>query len=144
MAFYNATGGANWTFNTNWLSNEPLSEWRGVTTNDDGRVTELDLRNNQLTGEIPEELSQLTQLESLALGSNRLKVEIPEELGQLSRLQRLDLRNNQLETGGLPVELSQLPQLETLNLSSNQLTGESRRSWPSCLSCGTCTSATTS
>ena len=123
VAFYNATGGANWTFNTNWLSNEPLSEWRGVTTNDDGRVTELDLRNNQLTGEIPEELSQLPQLESLALGSNRLKVEIPEELGQLSRLQRLDLRNNQL-TGEIPEELAQLPQLETLNLSSNQLTGE--------------------
>ena len=123
VTFYNATGGANWTFNTNWLSNEPLSEWRGVTTNDDGRVTELDLRNNQLTGEIPVELAQLTQLESLALGSNRLKVEIPEELGQLSRLQRLDLRNNQL-TGEIPVELSQLPQLETLNLSSNQLTGE--------------------
>ena len=123
VAFYNATGGANWTFNTNWLSNEPLSEWRGVTTNDDGRVTELDLRNNQLTGEIPVELSQLAQLESLALGSNRLKVEIPEELGQLSRLQRLDLRNNQL-TGEIPEELAQLPQLETLNLSSNQLTGE--------------------
>ena len=80
VAFYNATGGANWTFNTNWLSNEPLSEWRGVTTNDDGRVTELDLRNNQLTGEIPVE-SQLAQLESLALGSNRLKGEIPVELG---------------------------------------------------------------
>ena len=123
VAFYNATGGANWTFNTNWLSNEPLSEWRGVTTNDDGRVTELDLRNNQLTGEIPVELAQLAQLESLALGSNRLKGEIPEELGQLSRLQRLDLRNNQLK-GEIPEELAQLPQLETLNLSSNQLTGE--------------------
>ena len=80
VAFYNATGGANWTFNTNWLSNEPLSEWRGVTTNDDGRVTELDLRNNQLTGEIPEELAQLPQLRELALWGNQLTGTIPPEV----------------------------------------------------------------
>ena len=57
VALYNATDGPNWTDNTNWLSNEPLSEWYGVTTNDDGRVTELSLGDedggNQLTGEIP-------------------------------------------------------------------------------------------
>ena len=28
VALYNATGGANWTDNTNWLSDEPLSEWQ--------------------------------------------------------------------------------------------------------------------
>ena len=36
-ALYNATDGSNWTNNTNWLSNEPLSKWYGVTINDDGR-----------------------------------------------------------------------------------------------------------
>ena len=31
-ALYNATGGANWGNNTNWLSDGPLGEWYGVTT----------------------------------------------------------------------------------------------------------------
>ena len=60
---YNATDGANWTDNTNWLSTEPLSEWYGVLTNTDGRVTNLTLYGNQLSGEIPAELGNLTNLQ---------------------------------------------------------------------------------
>ena len=37
-ALYNATGGGNWTNNTNWLSEEPLSEWYGVTVSGDAPV----------------------------------------------------------------------------------------------------------
>ena len=123
VALYNATDGPNWTGNTHWLSNEPLSEWRGVGVNDDGRVTALWLFGNQLTGEIPVELSQLSQLQLLYLSSNRLTGEIPVELSQLSQLQDLSLDSNQL-TGEIPVELSQLSQLQLLYLSSNRLTGE--------------------
>ena len=43
VALYAATDGANWDDNTGWLSDAPLSEWHGVTTDTDGRVTELDL-----------------------------------------------------------------------------------------------------
>ena len=123
VALYNATDGPNWTGNTHWLSNEPLSEWRGVGVNDDGRVTALWLFGNQLTGEIPVELSQLSQLQLLYLSSNQLTGEIPVELSQLSQLQDLSLYNNQL-TGEIPVELSQLFQLQLLYLDSNRLTGE--------------------
>ena len=123
VALYNATDGPNWTDNTHWLSNEPLSEWRGVGVNDDGRVTELALHRNQLTGEIPVELSQLSQLLWLYLDNNQLTGEIPVELSQLSQLQELALHRNQL-TGEIPVELSQLSRLRSLWLSSNQLTGE--------------------
>ena len=38
MALYNSTDGANWTNNTNWGTDEPLSTWFGVYTNSDGRV----------------------------------------------------------------------------------------------------------
>ena len=51
VALYNATGGANWTNNTNWLTNEALSEWHGVTTDVSGRVTHLALGQNGLTGD---------------------------------------------------------------------------------------------
>ena len=123
LAFYNATGGPNWTDNTHWLSNEPLSEWHGVGVNDDGRVTDLDLANNQLTGEIPAELAQLSQLQVLWLGFNQLTGEIPVELAQLSQLQVLTLDNNQL-TGEIPVELGDLANLWALYLHSNELNGE--------------------
>ena len=61
VAFYNATNGENWdiNYNYNWLSDAPLGEWAGVSTNDDGRVTSLDLYDNELSGEIPAELGSL-------------------------------------------------------------------------------------
>ena len=65
VALYNATNGENGTSSDNWLSDLPLGEWRGVTTNGDGRVTELDLRNLGLSGEIPPELGNLSSLEML-------------------------------------------------------------------------------
>ena len=39
--FYHATGGPNWANNENWLTDRPLGEWHGVTTDAGGRVTEL-------------------------------------------------------------------------------------------------------
>ena len=52
VALYNATDGENWSNNTNWLSDAPPGEWEGVYTDDDGRVTWLELNYNDLTGEI--------------------------------------------------------------------------------------------
>ena len=122
VALYNATDGPNWAAKINWLSNERLSEWYGVTTDANGRVTKLNLYTNQLTGSIPTELGQLTQLKVLNLYSNQLTGPIPTELGQLTQLQLLNLYWNQL-TGPIPTELGQLTQLQVLNLTENQLTG---------------------
>ena len=69
IALYNATGGANWNDNTNWLTNAPLEQWYGVSRDGNGRVAGLDLRKNQLTGELPPELGNLTYLVTLDLGS---------------------------------------------------------------------------
>ena len=72
VALYNATEGEDWIFSNNWLSDAPLGEWKGVTTNTDGRVTRLDLSRNDLTGEIPPELGSLSNLEVLGLSYNKL------------------------------------------------------------------------
>ena len=123
VALYNATGGANWGNNGNWLSNAPMGEWHGVITDSDGRVTHLDLRTNQLTGEIPVELGDLTNLTKLHLSGNQLSGEIPAELGTLTSLRWLWLSSNQL-TGEIPAELGNLTSLLSLELYLNQLTGE--------------------
>ena len=123
VALYNATDGANWRRKANWQSEAPIGEWYGVTTDSDGRVTHLALYSNQLTGEIPAELGDLSNLEVLTPYSNQLTGEIPAELGGLTNLVRLDLAANQL-TGEIPAELGGLTNLVRLDLAANQLTGE--------------------
>ena len=122
VALYNATDGANWTNNTNWLSNEALSEWRGVTTDADGRVTGLSLFINMLSGAIPVELGNLDKLQRLGLWDNELSGTIPDELGNLGSLLYLSLAQNQL-SGTIPTELGRLTNLQQLNLNNNELTG---------------------
>ena len=123
ITLYKATGGDNWEDNTNWLSStSPLDQWYGVTTDDEGWVTELDLSNNQLTGPIPEALGQLDSLRSLDLSVNQLAGTIPEALGQLDNLDILNLAANYL-TGPIPEALGQLDNLKFLHLAGNGLTG---------------------
>ena len=123
VALYNATDGANWTNKTNWLTNVPVGQWHGVITDAKGRVTDLDLSHNGLTGEIPAELGILPKLQWLNLSWNELTAEIPDELGSLTKLTYLDLPHNGL-TGETPAELGDLTKLQWLNLSWNELTGE--------------------
>ncbi len=123
VALYNATDGPNWTTSTNWLTDRPLSEWHGVDTDDNGRVTGLDLAFNGLNGEIPPQLGSLANLSDLSLAANRLSGEIPPELGSLSSLVWLWLGGNQL-SGEIPLELGRLTNLEGLVLGHNQLSGE--------------------
>ena len=147
VALYEANGGPNWTNSTNWLSDAPLDTWYGVTTDDSGRVTTLDLsviglggaiphnlgtpdnlidRNpdtNEPRRQIPPQLGSLTNLTSLSLKNNRLQGQIPPELGSLGNIQRLDLSFNHL-TGQIPSQLGSLPNLEYLSLFKNQLNGQ--------------------
>ena len=114
-AFYHATGGPDWFDSTNWLSDASLAEWYGVSTNDEGRVVQLILHNNSLSGPIPPELPRLTRLVHLSLFQNQLSGPIPPELGQLTSLQSLNLFSNQL-SGPIPPELGQLTNLGLLHL----------------------------
>ena len=74
---YNATNGSSWQNDTNWLSNGPLGEWHGVSTDADGRVAGLSLLGNQLSGPIPSELGNLANLQELNLWGNQLSGPIP-------------------------------------------------------------------
>jgi len=97
-------------------------------------ATSLDLSGKQLS-QLPPEIGQLTNLQSLNLSDNQLSEsllnlqslnlssnqlsELPPEIGQLAKLQSLDFSFNHLSE--LPSEIGQLANLQSLNLSSNQL-----------------------
>ena len=114
-ALYHATSGQRWANNRNWLSDKPLAEWHGVATDSNGRVTDLDLSNNQLTGKIPTDLDQIRNLEILDLSGNDLSGEIPADLSRLSKLELLILTGNPL-TGCIPHGLRDIPENDLLEL----------------------------
>ena len=60
-ALYNATNGDNWTNSDVWLTDTPIETWRGVSVDDYGYIT-LFLSDNNLSGEIPPEIANLTNL----------------------------------------------------------------------------------
>ena len=123
IALYNSADGPNWVNSANWLSDQPLDEWHGVTMNSAGRVSELRLPNNGLSGTIAPELGSLSNLGYLMLNENSLSGSIPAQLGDLSKLNSLSLSNNQL-SGAIPAELADIPKLRYLNVAYNQLSGE--------------------
>ena len=130
-ALYAATDGPNWRNNSNWLTDRPLTEWYGVSTDGDGRVVELNLRGrwegwrlvrHGLQGHIPPELGYLAKLKRLDLALNNLTGPVPPEMGGLANLEAVDLARNNL-TGPIPPELGGLANLELLHLATNNLTG---------------------
>ena len=133
VALYEATDGPNWVDNTNWLTDAPLGEWYGVSTDREGRVSALNLAGRPrpmlatelvdthgLAGPIPPELGDLANLEYLDLSQNDLSGPILPELGGLANLEYLDLGYNDL-SGPIPSELGGLANLEYLILWWNDL-----------------------
>ena len=151
---YEVTGGDNWTDHTNWLNFDvPYGEWYGLTA-EDGKVTEIDMYYNNLTGTLPDELADLQDLKVIRLSYNKL-TGVTDKLKNLTSLTELDLSGNPLNAfpdiysisslkkldlentglvGPLPDGMKQLTNLEYLRLSNNNLTGNIPTSWLSALS----------
>ena len=121
-ALYEAGGGAGWTRSDNWLTDEPLSSWHGVTTDGEGGIVAIDLPGNGLVGTLPAVLGKLPNLMRLDVRDNRLSGEIPAELGELAGLEELDLSNSRFE-GSVPRQLGGLSRLRRFYIDRNQLAG---------------------
>ena len=122
IALYDATDGDNWTNNENWCTDADISEWYGVTVSS-GLVSRLELNENNLTGSIPSDIGQLTQLQYLRLDGNSLSGEIPEEIYDLRHLYGLYLGGNSL-SGEISSAIGELTNLYYLYLYDNNLSGE--------------------
>jgi Leucine-rich repeat (LRR) protein len=100
---YESTDGAHWNYGsssggTQWSFDDPdvnpcEERWYGVQCVDN-HVTGLTLAGSNLTGTIPESLSQLTMLMHLDLRGNLLIGRVPTTLCQIKSLVRVDLEGN--------------------------------------------------
>ena len=144
-SLYNATGGDNWADNSGWHPISSIAEStapNGVTWSSEGRVTGLSLRDNDLVGYLPLDLSRLDALTELDLSSsvagttpNHLEgkyamgggrtssifASVLDVVTLLTALTDLNLSNTGLD-GVMPA--LGLPAITRLDLSSNELSGE--------------------
>lgn len=129
---YLATDGDNWFNNSGWdLNNNTVADWNdetgegwyGISVDETtGRIYRIHLINNNLKGEIPPEIGNLTYLSELVLQQNRLEGEVPDEVANLSILTVLHLFQNQLE-GEILQKITSLTKLESLQIFENKFTG---------------------
>lgn len=117
---YNATGGDNWTNNTNWCSDKPLDEWYGVTTNEEGRVIRLELDDNGAYGLGGNNIigsadfSKLTELQYISCSDSKLTAI---NVSGLTKLETLYCGNNELTT----LDVSGLINLRFLEFADNKI-----------------------
>ena len=86
----------------------------------------LNLCNNFIVGQIPEEIWTLTNLRELYLHFNEFRGGISANIGKLTNLVKVQLDHNRL-TGSIPEEIGKLKKLEWFLLHENNLDNGWRR-----------------
>ena len=118
---YDDTGGDNWKSSANWKTTNSLDQWHGVKTKD-GRVSEIDLHGNQLTGTIPSDIANLSGLLSLNLRGNSLSGDIP-DLDSLDNLRFFYAKDNNLGGTMESIGLDSMDRLIWVHLQNNIISG---------------------
>ncbi|KPA11640.1 putative leucine rich repeat protein, partial [Candidatus Magnetomorum sp. HK-1] len=126
---YDLTGGGNWKNYKNWLDDSQSEcSWFGVTCDETKNVIMLRLGDNNLSGQIPNEILKLKNLKELDLGGNQqisgtLSDFIVPASEKLLKLERLFLCCMNL-SGSIPPEIGNFNKLNTLHLQANKLSGQ--------------------
>jgi hypothetical protein len=114
VELFNATNGAGWSNKVNWLSDNSINTWSGITITNTGCVATIKLGSTELRGNLPN--VYFAQLNELNLSSNHFTGSLPNF--NLPNLVNLYLDHNYF-TGSLPN--FNLPALKILGLGYNQL-----------------------
>ncbi|XP_074576784.1 receptor-like protein EIX2 [Curcuma longa] len=85
-------------------------------------LVSIDLSDNNLSGEVPGELMDLSGLLVLNLARNQLHGEVLQQISDLHELLSLDLSNNRFN-GSIPASMASMTFLGYLNLSNNNFSG---------------------
>ncbi|KAK4280116.1 hypothetical protein QN277_011784 [Acacia crassicarpa] len=88
-----------------------------------GLITSIDFSSNNLSGEIPMEMTRLKGLHYLNLSNNQFIGRIPQNIGNMESIESLDFSRNRL-SGEIPSSMSKLSFLNLLDLSYNDLMGK--------------------
>ncbi|KAJ4968096.1 hypothetical protein NE237_014797 [Protea cynaroides] len=91
--------------------------WTGISCDNSQRVTSIKLPFKGLSGTLPPDLNQLSQLQALALQNNGISGSLP-TLANLSNLQQVYLDNNNF-TSIPPTFFTGLTSLQNMTLSQN-------------------------
>ena len=120
VSLYQSTDGANW--HISWNLNISYRHWFGVRTNAQGCVTEIRLERNNLRGNLPDELVNLSELDSIDLSENRINGFLPTAWEDMERLRFLDLSENEIR-GTIPYAFTGIATLRYIDFSENNLDG---------------------
>ncbi|XP_010246532.1 PREDICTED: receptor-like kinase TMK4 [Nelumbo nucifera] len=101
---------------SDWSGNDPC-KWTGVNCDANERITAISLASKSLTGTLPSDLNQLTQLKILALQNNHISGPLP-SLANLTNLQEVYLDSNNF-TSVPDSFLTGLDNLQILSISEN-------------------------
>ncbi|WP_420317119.1 FG-GAP-like repeat-containing protein [Ekhidna sp.] len=119
VAIYDSLGGGNWNDSTNWKLG-PVNTWFGVEVIGD-RVVGLKLPSNNLSGQLPPAIGDLTAMTVLDLNGNfGVNGVLPLEIGNAIALDSLILDNLNLQDT-IPIEIGDLPNLIYLSLNGNSI-----------------------
>ena len=110
---HDVTGGSSWANRGAWATDAPLGEWHGVSTRD-GRVVGLALSANGLSGPLPAEIANLTELRIADLAENDLSGAFPGSFAGLHELAELRVGRNAGLEGALPFALRGLERVRVL------------------------------
>ncbi|MEM0541254.1 hypothetical protein WFZ85_01375 [Flavobacterium sp. j3] len=88
-----STNGSQWI--KKWDLKSPASTWYGVEIKND-KVVSINLVNNNLAGTLPNELGDLSSLETLNLFRNDLTGSLPSSIGKLTKLTSLSIAFNKI------------------------------------------------
>ncbi|OEU18862.1 L domain-like protein, partial [Fragilariopsis cylindrus CCMP1102] len=103
--------------------------WHGLTCNEGGQITKIELDTNGLTGSFPPETALLKETlitidlyNNIVHNADELEGTIPSEIGNLSKLASFSTANCGL-SGSIPSEIGSMTNMIQLWLNDNKLTG---------------------